>query len=129
MFLEDAGVAKFRNSPQLFDLSNDPDEATDLAADPRCASIEARLRAVLSPKTLVRARRSARQSSWNAVKDGTPSLREATLASRRRPALALNLNDTSVQPNSAMGQKPKYARASPDVCFISADSTDHRNTF
>ena len=43
-------------APQLFDLENDPDEATDLAADPAYASIrtscEARLRAMLSPEDI-----------------------------------------------------------------------------
>jgi choline-sulfatase len=43
-------------APQLFDLANDPEEATDLAADPKYASVrnscEARLRAMLSPEDI-----------------------------------------------------------------------------
>ena len=43
-------------APQLFDLASDPDEATDLAADPTYApvrnSCEAKLRAMLSPEDI-----------------------------------------------------------------------------
>jgi choline-sulfatase len=51
--------------PQLFDLTQDPDEAADLANDPRYASVradcEARLRAMLSPEQ-VDARAKTRQA-------------------------------------------------------------------
>ena len=51
--------------PQLFDLAHDGDEATDLAADPRYASVlsvsEAKLRALISPEE-VDARAKRRQA-------------------------------------------------------------------
>jgi choline-sulfatase len=65
--------------PQLFDLDSDPDEAADLAADPRYAAAladcETKLRALLSPED-VDARAKKRQAEQLARYGG----REAVIA-------------------------------------------------
>jgi len=66
-------------SPQLFDLESDPEELSDLAADPRCKNVvaegERRLRAVLNPED-VNARAKRRQNEVLEAFGG----REAALA-------------------------------------------------
>ena len=70
-------LRKYR--PQLFDLKTDSDEASDLAAEPRCANVlkdcEATLRELLSPEE-VDARAKKRQAEQLARYGG----REAVIA-------------------------------------------------